>query len=95
MSLKKLPFPMVNKIAHVVWDGKGLEDVILQANGVYFFRFTTAEHLNDILAQGQWHFAHCPVILQRWYDGISLTRKNQGKCRCGSSCMEFRTAWRT
>ena len=69
---RKLPFSAVNKIAHLVWDSKGLEDVILQANGVYFFRFADAEHLDNIMSQGQWHFARCPVILRRWHDGISL-----------------------
>ena len=36
---KKLPFAAVNKLAHMIWDTKGLKDAILHRNGIYFFRF--------------------------------------------------------
>ena len=49
---RKLPFSAGHKLAHLVWGNRGLEDVVLQANRVYFFRFTTAEPLEDILSQG-------------------------------------------
>ena len=45
----KLPYNAVNRLAHIVWAVKGLKDVILQDNDVYFFRFQTSKHLEDIL----------------------------------------------
>ena len=70
---RKLPFQAVNRIAHIIWGSRGLEEVIVQGEGVYLFKFKTADYLDEIMAQGQWHFARCPVILRKWYDGISLT----------------------
>ena len=70
---RKLPFQAVNRLAHLVWDSRGLLDVILHENGVYFFRFDSSKHLNSILGSGHWQFARCPVILCKWHNDINLT----------------------
>ena len=69
---RKLSFDIVNWLAHMVWDAKGLFDVILQAYGVYFFRFISGEHLNDIMGRWHWHFVGYPIILRRWHKDISM-----------------------
>ena len=48
---RKLPFEIVTRLAHAIWDTKGSEDVILQGNDIYFFRFKTSDKLNDILGK--------------------------------------------
>ena len=72
-SGKRLPYHAMHNLVHTTWGSKGLTDVILQRNRVYFFRFKSEETLHEILETGLWHFAKCLVFLNHWRKDIGLT----------------------
>jgi hypothetical protein len=79
MIEKKLPYSVVNGIAHRVWGSKGLLEVLANDNGFFFFQFSNAEKCSTILEAGPWLFSGKPLFLKRWQPGLILTKESHSK----------------
>lgn len=69
---QKLPYTMVNSLAHRLWDELGLEEVLSSDNGFYFFKFENSESLNQVLDRAPWHMANRPLVLKKWHPNMTL-----------------------
>ena len=62
----KLPFPVVNMIVGKIWLREGLVDVLFQAHGFYFFKFSNRQGKEAILDRGPWLFAGRHLVLRNY-----------------------------
>ena len=60
----RLPPPVVKSIVMKMWAKKGLLDVLAQGVGFFFFRFSNAEGLSEVLQGGPWLIAGRHVFLR-------------------------------
>ena len=69
---QRLAYPVVNSIAHRLWDSWGLEEVLSSDSGFYFFQFKNEENLGSVLDRAPWHMANRPLVLKRWPTTLSF-----------------------
>ncbi|KAK3193227.1 hypothetical protein Dsin_024537 [Dipteronia sinensis] len=72
---KKLPFSLVNNIAMCLWGNRGLQKVLDNDKGFFFFKFSDDEACSNVLESGPWLFAGRMVILKKWHPRLILTKE--------------------
>ena len=68
-------FPVVNTIAKSLWSKDGLQEVIAQANGYIFFKFSEAKGVSSVLERGPWFIAGRVIILKKWERNLNLSKE--------------------
>lgn len=62
----KLPYKLVDSVAHRLWGNMGLSKVYLHDKGYYIFKFNSLVDRDIVLASCPWHIASKLLILQPW-----------------------------
>ncbi|KAK3229882.1 hypothetical protein Dsin_001763 [Dipteronia sinensis] len=76
---KKLPFSLVNNIAMRLWGNRGLQEVLANDKGFFFFKFLDDEACSNVLESGLLLFAGRMVILKKWHPRLILTKETYSK----------------
>ncbi|GKC09958.1 zinc knuckle CX2CX4HX4C containing protein, partial [Tanacetum coccineum] len=74
---KRIMFPMVENYVFNAWGKYGIQKIIMNAKGFYFFKFSSKKGVEYILENGPWTVRAIPIILNKWTPSSSLTKENQ------------------
>ncbi|CAI9261239.1 unnamed protein product [Lactuca saligna] len=58
-----------NKYAHNMWRKYGLEEVMVNDEGIYFFRFSSEHGMISVLEGGVWMIFESALVVRRWTTG--------------------------
>ncbi|KAJ0669380.1 hypothetical protein HanPI659440_Chr17g0700501 [Helianthus annuus] len=73
---KRLAFPVVDYFAKNNWAKYGLSRLMMNANGFFFFKFTSKEGMNQMLEDGPWLIRSVPIILKEWSPSIKMEKED-------------------
>ncbi|KAJ0453051.1 hypothetical protein HanRHA438_Chr15g0730871 [Helianthus annuus] len=73
---KRLAFPVVDYFAKNNWAKYGLSRLMMNANGFFFFKFTSKEGMNLMLEDGPWLIRSVPIILKEWSPSIKMEKED-------------------
>ncbi|CAI9274214.1 unnamed protein product [Lactuca saligna] len=76
---KHINFFNVNKFAHNMWKKYGLEEVMVNDEGIYFFRFSSEQGLLSVLEGGVWMIFDSALIIRRWTTCVSSVKDQHDK----------------
>nr|GEV75737.1 zinc knuckle CX2CX4HX4C [Tanacetum cinerariifolium] len=71
---KRIAFPVVEYYAKNNWTKHGLKRIMMNAKGLFFFKFDFRAGLDAILEGGPWMFRNSPIILKKWSIKTSLQK---------------------
>ncbi|XP_071714305.1 uncharacterized protein [Rutidosis leptorrhynchoides] len=72
---KRVAYPVVKNYATNVWRKFGLQKVMMNSKGFFFFKFETEDGMNGALEGGPWIIRNIPIILNKWSPEIALTKE--------------------
>ncbi|XP_071697485.1 uncharacterized protein [Rutidosis leptorrhynchoides] len=75
---KRIAYPVVRNYALNVWKKFGIENVMMNSKGFFFFKFATEMGMHGILENGPWIIRSIPIILNEWSPDIVLTKEELG-----------------
>ncbi|GJQ98272.1 zinc knuckle CX2CX4HX4C containing protein [Tanacetum coccineum] len=73
---KRVVFPVVENYVFNAWGKYGIQKIVMNAKGFYFFKFSTKKGVNDVLENGPWMVRNVPIILNKWSPLACLTKEN-------------------
>ncbi|KAF5759598.1 hypothetical protein HanXRQr2_Chr16g0743201 [Helianthus annuus] len=73
---KQLAFPVVDYFAKNNWAKYGLSQLMMNANGFFFFKFWSKEGMNQMLEDGPWLIRSVPIILKEWSPSIKMEKED-------------------
>ncbi|XP_021996301.1 uncharacterized protein LOC110893502 [Helianthus annuus] len=73
---KRLAFPVVDYFAKNNWVKYGLSRLMMNANGFFFFKFSTKEGMNRMLEDGPWLIRNVPIILSEWSPTLKMEKED-------------------
>ncbi|GJV36669.1 hypothetical protein Tco_1409146 [Tanacetum coccineum] len=76
---KRIAFPVVKNYVFNAWGKFGIQKVMMNAKGFYFFKFSAKKSVDDVLENGPWIIRNVPIILNKWTPSTSLTKENHTK----------------
>lgn len=76
---KHVNFFNVNKFAYNLWKKHGLEEVMVNDEGIYFFRFSSEQGMLSVLEGGVWMIFDSALIVRRWTTGVSSVKGQHDK----------------
>ncbi|GJX25504.1 zinc finger, CCHC-type containing protein [Tanacetum coccineum] len=69
---KRLAFPIVENYIWNAWSKFGIQKVMMNTKGFFFFKFATKKGLEDVLKAGPWMIQNTPIILMAWTPRTTL-----------------------
>ncbi|GJS64706.1 zinc knuckle CX2CX4HX4C containing protein [Tanacetum coccineum] len=72
----KVAFPVVENYVYNAWGKFGIQKIMMNAKGFYFFKFSSKKGMDDVLENGPWMIRQVPIILNKWTPSASLTKAN-------------------
>lgn len=60
-----IAFPVVQNYVKNVWSKYGLEKIMMNTKGFFFFKFTTEKGMNHVLEGGPWMIRKSPLFLNK------------------------------
>nr|KAJ0226815.1 hypothetical protein LSAT_V11C100000080 [Lactuca sativa] len=76
---KHVNFFNVNKFAHNIWKKHGLEELMVNDEGIYFFRFSTEQGMLSVLEGGVWMVFDSALVVRIWTTGVSSVKDQHDK----------------
>ena len=76
---KRLPFKVVDSIAHKIWGRYGLREVLSSDNGFFFFKFDNVQDACVVMERGPWHMTNRPLVLKHWQPSLPLAKEDVNK----------------
>ncbi|KAI8566950.1 hypothetical protein RHMOL_Rhmol02G0082600 [Rhododendron molle] len=76
---KKLPFIGVQNIAFQIWKKFGIQKVMSNEQGFYFFKFSQADAARRVIDAGPWYFGSKLLILKQWYPQMQLVKEQMAR----------------
>ncbi|XP_071688081.1 uncharacterized protein [Rutidosis leptorrhynchoides] len=73
---KRVAFLVVQNYVMNVWRKYGIEKTMMNANGFFFFKFSTEKGMMDVLEIGPWIIRTIPILLNKWSPYVSLTKED-------------------
>ena len=71
---KKPAFPTVKYFVNRMWKNYGLEDVMVNNEGFFFFKFSNEQGLQEVMENGPWLINDLPLFVMRWKPGLILSK---------------------
>ena len=59
-----LAFPVVDYYVRNAWAKYGIQKVMMNAKGFFFFKFNSEKGVDDVLENGPWLIRNVPIILK-------------------------------
>ncbi|XP_071704187.1 uncharacterized protein [Rutidosis leptorrhynchoides] len=75
----RLPFPVVQQYVKNTWSRFGLEKVMMNGKGIFFFKFASEQGLISVLEGGPWMIRNAPIILNKWSPRHVLAKEDVTK----------------
>ncbi|XP_071714513.1 uncharacterized protein [Rutidosis leptorrhynchoides] len=75
---KRIAYPVVRNYGLNVWKKFGIENVMMNSKGFFFFKFATEMGMHGVLENGPWIIRSIPIILNEWSPDIVLTKEELG-----------------
>ncbi|XP_071699774.1 uncharacterized protein [Rutidosis leptorrhynchoides] len=69
---------MMNYVMNA-WTKFGIEKVMMNAKGFFFFKFSSKEGMMNVIQNGPWMIRTMPIILNVWSYNVSLTKEDLTK----------------
>ncbi|XP_071699632.1 uncharacterized protein [Rutidosis leptorrhynchoides] len=76
---KRVAYPVVKNYVTNVWSKYGLDKIMMNDKGFFFFHFDSEKGVKDVLENGPWIIRTMPIILNKWSPDASLTKENLSK----------------
>ncbi|KAJ9536655.1 hypothetical protein OSB04_un000128 [Centaurea solstitialis] len=76
----RVPFMVVKQSVTRSWGKFGLVDVMMNANGVYFFKFNNEGGCNQVIEQGPLFIRNAPLFAFRWDPSQGLSKPVHSMC---------------
>ncbi|GJX64729.1 reverse transcriptase domain-containing protein [Tanacetum coccineum] len=76
---KNIAFPLVRNYVNNTWGKFGLQNLMKTDDGVFLFKFSTKEGLEQVLQKGPWMIRHSPILLSKWSPTLSLKKGEVNK----------------
>ncbi|KAJ9539134.1 hypothetical protein OSB04_031867 [Centaurea solstitialis] len=76
----RVPFMVVKQSVTRSWGKFGLVDVMMNANGVYFFKFNDEGGCNQVIEQGPLFIRNAPLFAFRWDPSKGLSKPVHSMC---------------
>ncbi|GKA54149.1 hypothetical protein Tco_0753098 [Tanacetum coccineum] len=76
---KSVAFPLVQNYVINTWSKFGFQKVMLDHDGVFYFKFTFTTGLEQVLEQGPWMIRNQPLILNKWAPNLVLSKDEVSK----------------
>jgi hypothetical protein len=73
---QRLAFPVVDYYVRNAWAKYGLQKVMMNAKGFFFFKFTSKKGVDDVLDNGPWLIRNVPIILKPWNLNTNLLKED-------------------
>ncbi|GKD81476.1 hypothetical protein Tco_1348315, partial [Tanacetum coccineum] len=71
---KKVAFLLVKNYVMNTWNKFGFEKAMCDDDGVFYFKFTSSNGLEQVLEQGPWLIRNTPLILTKWTPNMSISK---------------------
>ncbi|GJR73791.1 reverse transcriptase domain-containing protein [Tanacetum coccineum] len=71
---KNIAFSLVRNYVNNTWGKFGLQNLMKTDDGVFLFKFSTKEGLEQVLQKGPWMIRHSPILLSKWPPTLSLKK---------------------
>ena len=71
---KAIAFPIVQNYVTNTWKKFGVQKIMKNEAGVFLFKFSSKDGLEQVLQQGPWLIRHSPLILRKWSLNVPLTK---------------------
>lgn len=71
---KRIAFPVVENYVYNTWAKYGIQKIMMNSKGFFFFRFATEKGVNDVLEGGPWMIRNVPIILNKWSPDANLSK---------------------
>lgn len=72
---KGLPYTSVRNIATNIWKKYGIEKVLSNEHGFFFFKFNQEDAFRKLLENGPWHFGGKLLVLKKWSPQMTLVKE--------------------
>lgn len=72
---KKLSYTAVCNIAFRIWKRFGIQKVMSNEQGFYFFKFSQEGVYKKLMDTGPWHFGSKLLVLKEWSPQMSLVKE--------------------
>ena len=70
---KRLAFPVVEYYVKNAWAKFGINKVMMNAKGLFFFK---SKRVEDVLEEGPWMIRNTPIILKKWTMNTNLLKED-------------------
>jgi len=70
----RVAFQVMEYFARTNWKRFGLQKIMLNANGFYFFKFDSDVGMREVLEGGPWLVRNKPIILNKWTSSTQLKK---------------------
>ncbi|KAG5544422.1 hypothetical protein RHGRI_016994 [Rhododendron griersonianum] len=76
---KKLPFGAISNIAFRIWKKFGIQKVMSNEQGFFFFKFSQVDAHKRVIAAGPWLFGDKLLVLKPWTPQMELRKEQFAK----------------
>nr|GEZ51992.1 hypothetical protein [Tanacetum cinerariifolium] len=76
---KRVAFPIVKNYVTNTWAMFGFQNVIKDDEDVYYFKFTSARGLEQVIKQGPWLIRNQPLMLTKWTPNLNIDKDSVSK----------------
>jgi hypothetical protein len=85
----RLAYPVVEYFVKNNWNKYGLQKIMMNANGFFFFKFDDANGMMDVLKDGPWLIRNKPLFINVWTPATNSRRKILKRWQFGLNFMMF------
>lgn len=57
-----------------VWIKYGFEKAMMTTSSIYYFKFSSEQGVLKVLEEGPWMIRNIPIILNRWFPDVNVTK---------------------
>nr|XP_043639257.1 uncharacterized protein LOC122610328 [Erigeron canadensis] len=72
---KRIAFPVGKNFVTNNWGKHGLQRIMMNANGFFFFKFSNSKGLKEVLEGGPWIVRNSPIFLNVWTPSTILKKE--------------------
>ena len=73
---QRLAFSVVDYYVRNTWAKYGIQKVMMNAKGFFFFKFNSKKGVEDVLENGPWLIRNVPIILKPWNLNTNLLKED-------------------
>nr|XP_043625572.1 uncharacterized protein LOC122596998 [Erigeron canadensis] len=71
----RIAYPVVEYFVKSMWAKFGLQKVMMNASGFFFFKFSDTKGMKEVLDGGPWLIRNIPIFLRKWSPTVQLKKE--------------------